>query len=42
MKLVDLSITEFALVQMPQLQVAVLLLPYLLQTGFHLQKWSVN
>ena len=44
MKLVDLSITEFAkfLVQMPQLQVAVLLLPYLLQTGFPLQKWSVN
>ena len=44
MKLVDLSITEFAksLVQMLQLQVVVLLLPYPLQMGFPLQKWSVN
>ena len=44
MKLVDLSITEFAksLVQMLQLQVVVLQLLYLLRMGFPLQKWSVN
>ena len=44
MKLVDLSITEFAKVlgSDAQLQVVVLLLLYLLRMGFPLQKWSVN